>query len=540
MFVSRFWTLLLALAAGVLLAVVLLAKDQLNREREENATAILFKELDKTDIALNLQARKRLDVLLAVAVDSDIRKILTDVSKDAGKAEKHRQQLLTVLRARNKDLKQYAADMLIAVDIRGDVVVQVGKNQRDHGHNIGGFPVVDSALRGYVRDDMWKIDNEVFMIAARPVINNSRYVGAVVHAMKISDKFASEISPRVQLGFFAGNLVIAVGTPKKAEGTKHAQGAYIGQPLDTVLADKQFKEKGYSEVQKISTTDGDFMAIYSTTRGEAASNDVGFVIVTPIELMADATSFYNQAGTQDLNNLPRGLIITVILLAILFGWGWNYLEAERPVATLLKNIQALESPDAKDQLNVYRFRRRMRNVASAINKVMDIKTKAILEAAGSSSKSIDSILGNQQPGRLSSASFKFAEASVSDIPDAPPPPGAAQQKETPAAPAPPGGGRAPIPPTPPSGSKKPPMPPPAPAAAMSPEDELAYFKKTHSDFVALKQKLGEPVDQLTFERFEVTLKKNRDTLIARYGCKSVTFNVYEKDGKASLKATPVK
>ena len=75
---------------------------------------------------------------------------------------------------------------------------------------------------------------------------------------------------------------------------------------------------------------------------------------------------------------------------------------------------------------------------------------------------------------------------------------------------------------------------------MNPEDELAYFKKTHSDFVALKQKLGEPVDQLTFERFEVTLKKNRDTLIARYECKSVTFKVYEKDGKASLKATPVK
>ncbi len=540
MFVSRFWTLLLALIAGVLLAVVLLAKDHLNREREENATAILFKELDKTDIALNLHARKRLDVLLAVAVDADIRKILTDVSKDAGKAEKHRQKLLTVLRERNKELKQYAADMLIAVDMRGNVVVQVGKNQRDHGHNIGGFPVVDSALRGYVRDDTWKIDNEVYMIAARPVINNSRYVGAVVHAMKVSDKFASEISPRVQLGFFAGNLVIAVGTPKKAEGTKHAQGAYIGQPLDTVLADKQFREKGYSEVQKISTTDGDFMAIYSTTRGEAASNDVGFVIVTPIDLMANATSFYNQAGTQDIKNLPTGMIITAILLAILFGWGWNYLEAERPVARLMKNIKALETADAKDQLNVYRFRRRMRNVASAINKVMDIKTKAILEAAGSSSKSIDSILGNQEGGRLSSASFKFAEASVDDIPDAPPPPGAAQQKSPPGAPPPPGGGRAPIPPTPPSGSKQPAVPPPAPASAMSPADEIAYFRKTHADFVALKQKLGEPVDQLTFERFEVTLKKNRDTLIARYGCKSVTFKVYEKDGKASLKATPVK
>ncbi len=207
----------------------------------------------------------------------------------------------------------------------------------------------------------------------------------------------------------------------------------------------------------------------------------------------------------------------------------------------MKNIKALETSDPKDQLNVYRFRRRMRKVASAINRVMDIKTKAILEAAGSSSKSIDSILGNQEPSRLSSASFKFAEASVSEIPDPPPSAGATPQKAPPMIPN--GGGRVPIPPTPPAGSK-PPMVPHAPAHAaqgiMSPADELAYFRKTHSEFIALKQKLGEPVDQLTFERFEVTLKKNRDTLIARYGCKSVTFNVYEKNGKASLKATPVK
>jgi hypothetical protein len=45
---------------------------------------------------------------------------------------------------------------------------------------------------------------------------------------------------------------------------------------------------------------------------------------------------------------------------------------------------------------------------------------------------------------------------------------------------------------------------------------------------------------LTFERFEVTLKKNRDAFKARYGCQAVKFNVYEKDGKASLKAIPMK
>ncbi|MBN2714660.1 MAG: cell division protein FtsK, partial [Deltaproteobacteria bacterium] len=92
--------------------------------------------------------------------------------------------------------------------------------------------------------------------------------------------------------------------------------------------------------------------------------------------------------------------------------------------------------------------------------------------------------------------------------------------------------------------QKPAGPPPGSSGvhpnSSAPANEDAYFRQVHEEFVALKKKLGEPVDGLTFDRFEVTLKKNRDALVARYGCKSVKFNVYEKDGKASLKAIPVK
>ena len=71
-------------------------------------------------------------------------------------------------------------------------------------------------------------------------------------------------------------------------------------------------------------------------------------------------------------------------------------------------------------------------------------------------------------------------------------------------------------------------------------DEDAYFHEIFEEFLALKKELGESVEQLTFEKFQGTLIKNRDTLKARYGCASVRFQVYEKDSKASLKATPVK
>jgi hypothetical protein len=74
----------------------------------------------------------------------------------------------------------------------------------------------------------------------------------------------------------------------------------------------------------------------------------------------------------------------------------------------------------------------------------------------------------------------------------------------------------------------------------TPEGEEAYFRQVYEDFVELKRKCGEPTDSLTFEKFAQKLMQNRDALVAKYGCKAVKFQVYVKDGKAALKATPVK
>jgi hypothetical protein len=72
------------------------------------------------------------------------------------------------------------------------------------------------------------------------------------------------------------------------------------------------------------------------------------------------------------------------------------------------------------------------------------------------------------------------------------------------------------------------------------EGEDAYFRQVYEDFIELKRKCGEQTESLTFEKFLVKLRQNRDHLIAKYACKAVRFQVYVKDGKAALKATPVK
>jgi hypothetical protein len=45
---------------------------------------------------------------------------------------------------------------------------------------------------------------------------------------------------------------------------------------------------------------------------------------------------------------------------------------------------------------------------------------------------------------------------------------------------------------------------------------------------------------LTLEKFKVTLDKYRDTLTKQHNYRAVRFSVYAKDGKAQLKASPVR
>ena len=78
----------------------------------------------------------------------------------------------------------------------------------------------------------------------------------------------------------------------------------------------------------------------------------------------------------------------------------------------------------------------------------------------------------------------------------------------------------------------------APASAGG--DPAAEWQAVYEEFIRTKRECGEPTDGLTFEKFQQTLKKNRDALIQRHGCKRVKFSVYVKEGRASLKATPVR
>ena len=80
-----------------------------------------------------------------------------------------------------------------------------------------------------------------------------------------------------------------------------------------------------------------------------------------------------------------------------------------------------------------------------------------------------------------------------------------------------------------------PQPLPKPVAP----DEV-HFQDVFHEFLAVRERCGEGGDGLTFEKFASKLRKNRDQLMQKYGCRTVRFQVYVKDGRAALKATPVR
>jgi hypothetical protein len=70
--------------------------------------------------------------------------------------------------------------------------------------------------------------------------------------------------------------------------------------------------------------------------------------------------------------------------------------------------------------------------------------------------------------------------------------------------------------------------------------EEEHWEQVFQEFMQVRAQCGEPSEGLTFDRFRVKLEKNKEQLVQRYGCRSVRFQVYVKEGKAALKATPVK
>jgi hypothetical protein len=585
MILSRFWYAVLALVFGATAFILLLSVQMYNRAGNRSMSESLLADSSAVEWYLKDDARRRASSLVNMALHPDIRANLAKSSAEAkvpaGLRDKNTKVLRKLLEDVPPDLK---FDAVWAVDAEGRVIGAVdevtGANTDDW--ELGGFAVVADALHGWIRDDAWVWKGRIYRVVARPVEQevNGEPVGAIVAAKIVNDEFARAVSKRTNtaVGFYADNQRVASGAP---EGFDKSNLDSITQDLKFLEGNKDYEEKGRSGVRILNDTTG---VVYARLPGEAWDLGAGFAVGRLAVKVDGPMDFLTKADNTDKSSVTKSPtfygVIGGVVLALVLGLFFSFMEHTKPLRTFAG--QTLELAKGKiDVLAPSKFSGAYKKIAADINDGME----KIAEKGGVPRKAanLEQVLGPMPsqpamsafalPGEAPPPSSGMGALTQSSgpkglpkvpprVPEAPPrvpeaPPRAPAAPELiEAAPEP----AKPKPPPPPKRPGAAPPAPPAnpdqsglvnvaessqiqPAAALLAEeafDEMADWRKVYEEFLALKQQCGEPTNNLTFEKFKGTLQRNKDALVARHNCTRVKFTVYVKEGKAALKASPVK
>ncbi|MDP9148648.1 MAG: hypothetical protein M3O36_01700 [Myxococcota bacterium] len=605
MILSRLWYVLLALAVAVALYVVYVAVGQYGRQTTRALKEGLASDSQTVEWVLKIDARHRLDALLAGSVEPALQQALVGANGSVGGKvpEKSRADAKRALATIHEAIPaDWRADALFAVDREGRVVASRGYEAAagNDEFEMGGYPAVNDALHGWLRDDIWVLGSKMYVVVARPVEYDAtqRPVGAIVGLKEVSAKLADDIARRTRtnVAFFALGRRVAAGA--WSDGFDREKLDAVSADLKNV-DDKTYGEGGRSDVRMLSD---DLGTMYARLPGDVWALGGGFAVVRGQSILAGPMGFLSNADDKDKANVPWALLAAVVLLASLVGVALTLLEHTIPLRELLTQGARFET-GAIDGLQVARFRGAYRVAAQRINRGVE---RAIEQAGGMTRKPADleSILG-PTPTQPAMSAFSFplsdgsSQGSQAGLPPQPlptsssyagPSPGpppffgapsmsdrvpsqpsrsvlqapAAGRPATPPRPVPPPMGPSLTSATYPAGlSQSGPLPGPffqgghededatmvgaAPADVMAraisesrPPADSVDWHTVYDEFMRTKRQCGESTEGLSYEKFSHTLKKNRDVLVARHACKRVKFTVYVKDGRASLKATPIK
>ena len=541
MVLSRFWYVLVGLFLGLSIFVLSLATSMYNRAGARAMGEALSSDSQVVAWYLRDDARQRSGRLIQFGVDPDIAKYLQKSTESEAKVpEEAKDKLLAALKKVNAGIpKEDQFDAVFAVDQGGRVVAYLGYEQASgmSDFELGGYPVVADALRGYVRDDTLILDR-IYRVVARPVEydTGSLPAGAIIGARIVDDRFARELSSRTgaAIAFYANGERASSGAP---EGFATSQLDQIVGDMASLEQDEEYKNKGRSNVRTI----GGLLGVqYSRLPGEAWQLGGGFAVARLPVAVDGPFGFFKTADDKDKHQANLPLAIGIAIAAAGVGILFSLFEHTRPLGLFKAEAQRLAKGET-DQLQPSRFRGVFRKIAADLNDGMD---QVMAKGGGPRRGPADmkQVLGDipDQP-QMSAFSFPGDPSSMPQPPSAPravPTPPAAPNK----LPRPPGRpGAAPVlDSTLAEGQSMDSAPRRAPAPPGRAEpSQLEEWQSVFQDFVSLKQQCGENTDGFSYEKFELTLKKKNEELLTRHGAKRVKFSVYVKEGKAALKASPI-
>ncbi len=562
MFLSKIWFILIALAAGLAVTVALVAP----RPAVQKLSALEGQRLDRAQYAaeqmLKVDAHKWIDRVSKLGRDAIISESLDSATRGAGEINVIHKTVQDRFNSLIPDLASSGIAALVAVDNKGRVIARAGDNDKEYGDYVTGAEVVADALRGYLSDDVWGMNGRLMRMAAAPVLSKGRdrIVGALYVGAETGDGFVERLKKNLDVD-------VALFLRGKAIATT----AYPGMlaPLPDLIAQHAQEIQQVKRTPAIPFTAGndELLAVAAPFAGQAGQQQAFYVLFGKRPANADLPALLKNTSSDDLKwgHFPWVPLAGGVFLTVVIGLFLIRREGEKPLRRMRADLKLLARGEIF-KIQDLQYGGPFGGLARDINAAIEHYTHAPTAPSAMAGKDLNAILGDSAGGKafdLPSPGSAFA----------PPPP--------PSFPPPPPAGFAP--PPPPSFSPPPPpmFAPPPPFSASSipgasksndagvpwgtlpahaldadiaqagPEatrvvasaddvDEETHFKNIFDDFVATKRECGESIAGLTLDKFKDKLRGNKDALMSKHQCRTVRFAVYVKDGRAALKATPIR
>lgn len=578
MYVTKIWLFLLSLCAVAALGVALLIprpaqRASLAAEKQKLVTACGVANILLTDLA-----RQQVGVAAIMATSPDVVQALGQASAADALTDAHNAAALTAGKQVIESVSDRPPDFAMLIDKNGRVVARVRVDEREFGDAANGRPLVDDALAGYIGDDVWRLNKTLYFVRAAPVVRRDApvdYVGALVIGYAANSKLTQQLggnlaTPGVTLGFFLGSETVATADGATLDNDKLAK-AEAGRtgPLAGDCA---------GDLVAMRTGSDTTVGLVARLPGDATQHHGYYAVLTRRPVDAGFFGALHAIVKGDLapTHFPWAMLGGALSLFLAIGIGLTVLEADRPLRRLAVEAVRLGKGEV-ERLSESGHPGKFGSIARSVN----IHIDKLGREAKTAKQDLDGLLGPVPDGGLGTIDLlASALPSARNTPAAPPPPSefrfsdpapeaAAVRPPPPALPSRAGTPRPPLPNAmpglPAAMPAMPAMPPPrasAPAIPTAPtgpasfetsiEEELEpagdgidmdqepYYRDIFSQFIALKKSCGEPIAGVTYAKFSEKLQNNRNELLSRTGCRDVRFTVYVKDGKAALKASPVR
>ncbi|HEY6176958.1 MAG TPA: hypothetical protein VIX73_21025, partial [Kofleriaceae bacterium] len=393
MFWSKIWLFLVALAAAAAVTVALVLPRPAQRAVVRGEANRLQTACSVIHILLADDARNRVDLAGAFARSPEIMNALDAASGverlDESRMKQVRDVGETVMKAIQGNRKP---DFAMLIDRRGRVVARVRLDDTDFGDIAAGRPLIDDALAGYLRDDVWAQNGTLYFVSAAPVVKQGAYAGAVVLGHQVTNQLAQTLvkSLEVDMGFHLGADGVA---GSRTIAFDHAQmQAALGKLGADLTTDCQV-------VRPIDVRAGadDYTAIVARLPGEAAARQAYYSVIIKRPEAAGFVGTLKAIKDSDLSfgNFPWIVVGGAFLVVLGIGIALMFGEVDRPLRRLTADAVRLAKGET-ERLREDEHGGKFGSIARSVN----IHIDKLGRDARSAKKDLDQLLGPAPEGSL--------------------------------------------------------------------------------------------------------------------------------------------